>query len=383
MIYLDNAATTYPKPQLVANTVAMAMKKFGANPGRSGHNMSIAAATEVYECRKSLAKFFNAPGPECVVFTLNCTHAINTVIKGLLKPGDHVVTSCFEHNSVNRPLKALESKGVTVTEAKVYSGDNDATVNSFREALTAKTALIACTHASNVWGVRLPIARICALAHEYNIPVLVDAAQSAGHIPIDMAETKIDYLCLAGHKGLYGPMGVGALITTHGDKLSTLMQGGTGTNSESYLQSDVMPEKFESGTPNVIGIAGLHAGIKFLNSTGVQKISRHEHNLMKYLYRRLATLKNVELYMDEPSPEHFVPLLSFNVRDMHSEAVAAVLNRHGIYVRAGLHCAPGAHKLCGTLEQGAVRVCPSAFTRKQDIDALVNVIKNKALATKN
>ncbi len=377
MIYLDNAATTYPKPQLVANTVAMAMKKLGANPGRSGHNMSIAAATEVYECRKSLAKFFNAPGPECVVFTLNCTHAINTVIKGLLKPGDHVVTSCFEHNSVHRPLKALESKGVTVTEAKVYPGDNDATVNSFRESLTAKTALIACTHASNVWGVRLPIARICALAHEYNIPVLVDAAQSAGHIPIDMAETKIDYLCLAGHKGLYGPMGVGALITTHGDKLSTLVQGGTGTNSESYLQSDVMPEKFESGTPNVIGIAGLHAGIKFLNSTGVQKISSHEHNLMKYLYRRLAALKKVELYMDEPSPEHFVPLLSFNVRDMHSEAVAAVLNRHGIYVRAGLHCAPGAHKLCGTLEQGAVRVCPSAFTRRQDIDALVNVIKNK------
>lgn len=383
MIYLDNAATTYPKPQLVANTVAMAMKKFSANPGRSGHNMSIAAATEVYECRKSLAKFFNAPGPECVVFTLNCTHALNTVIKGLLKSGDHVVTSCFEHNSVNRPLKALESKGVTVTEAKVHPGDNDATVNAFREALTAKTALVACTHASNVWGVRLPIARICALAHEYNIPVLVDAAQSAGHIPIDMAETKIDYLCLAGHKGLYGPMGVGALITPHGDKLSTLVQGGTGTNSESYLQSDVMPEKFESGTPNVIGIAGLHAGIRFLNSTGVQKISRHEHNLMKYLYRRLAALKKVELYMDEPSPEHFVPLLSFNVRDMHSEAVAAVLNRHGIYVRAGLHCAPGAHKLCGTLEQGAVRVCPSAFTRKQDIDVLANVIKNKALATKN
>jgi cysteine desulfurase family protein len=377
MIYLDNAATTYPKPPIVANTVAMAMRKFGANPGRSGHNMSIAAATDVYECRKSLAKFFNAPGPECVVFTLNCTHAINTVIKGLLKPGDHVVTSCFEHNSVNRPLKALESKGVTVTEAKVHPGDNDATVNAFREALTAKTSLIVCTHASNVWGVRLPIARICALAHEYNIPVLVDAAQSAGHIPIDMAETKIDFLCVAGHKGLYGPMGVGALITPHGDKLSTLVQGGTGTNSESYLQSEVMPEKFESGTPNVIGIAGLHAGIKFLNSTGVQKISRHEHNLMKYLYRRLAALKKVELYMDEPSPEHFVPLLSFNVHGMHSEAVAVVLNRHGIYVRAGLHCAPGAHKFCSTLEQGAVRVCPSAFTRKQDIDTLVNIVNNK------
>lgn len=377
MIYLDNAATTYPKPQSVANAVTRAVKRLGANPGRSGHNMSIEAAKEVYECRKSLAKFFNAPGPECVVFTLNCTHAINTVIKGILKPGDHVVTSCFEHNSVNRPLKALENQGVTVTEARVYHGDNDATVNSFREAFTSKTSLVVCTHASNVWGVRLPVARICALAHEYNIPVLVDAAQSAGHIPIDVAEMKIDFLCLAGHKGLYGPMGVGVLITPYGDKVSTMVQGGTGTNSESYLQSDIMPEKLESGTPNVIGIAGLHAGIEFLNSTGMRRIATHEYDLMKYLYRRLNALEKVELYMDEPTPEYFVPLLSFNVNGMHSESVAATLNEHGIYVRAGLHCAPGAHKFCGTLEQGAVRICPSAFTRKRDIDALMHVIKNK------
>ncbi len=377
MIYLDNAATTYPKPPIVVNAVARAMRHLGANPGRSGHNMSIAAATEVYECRKSLAKFFNAPGPECVVFTLNCTHAINTVIKGLLKPGDHVVTSCLEHNSINRPLKALEDKGITVTEAKVSPGDNDATVNSFRNAINSKTALIACTHASNVWGVRLPIARICALAHEYNIPVLVDAAQSAGHIPIDIDEMKIDYLCLAGHKGLYGPMGVGVLITPHGDSLSTLVQGGTGTNSESYLQSDIMPEKFESGTPNVSGIAGLHAGIKFLKSTGLSKISTHEHNIIRYLYRQLKGLKKIELYMEAPTPEHFVPLLSFNISGMHSESVAAILNKHGIYVRAGLHCAPSAHKFCGTFEKGAVRVCPSAFTRMQDIDNLIYTIKNK------
>ncbi|MFR1179267.1 MAG: cysteine desulfurase [Acutalibacteraceae bacterium] len=375
MIYLDNAATTYPKPQNVANATMYALKKLGANPGRSGHNMSINAALEIYECRKSIAKFFNAKGPECVVFTLNCTHAINLVFKGLLKPGDHVVVSCLEHNAITRPLKALEEKGITFSEAKVFPGDNEATLDSFRNAINSKTVLIACTHASNVWGIRLPISRICAMAHEYGIPMLVDAAQSAGHIPIDLQETQIDYLCLAGHKGLYGPMGTGILITSHGEELPTIIEGGTGINSETYVQTNVMPEKFESGTQNLIGIAGLHAGIKFLNTAKVEKIAKHEHDLINYLYERLSELKNVELYMSRPDPKYFVPLLSFNVVGMHSENVGAILNKHQIYVRPGLHCAPAAHRFCETLERGAVRVCPSAFTRKSDIDALIEVVK--------
>ena len=375
MIYLDNAATTYPKPEMVINATAYAMKRLGANPGRSGHKVSIRAAQEVYECRKAVAKFFNASGAEDVVFTLNCTHAINMVIKGLLSGGEHVVISSLEHNAVTRPLKALEGRGISFTEAKVHPGDNEATLDEFRKAINSKTALIVCTHASNVWGIRLPISRISAMAHEYGIPMLVDAAQTAGHIPIDLKETKIDYLCVAGHKGLYGPMGTGILITSHGEELSTMIQGGTGINSETYLQTEVMPEKFESGTPNLGGIAGLHAGIKFLNTVKVERIARHEHNLIKYLYERLSEIERVELYMGKPNPEHFVPLLSFNVAGMHSEAVGEILNRHQIYVRPGLHCSPAAHKFCGTLEQGAVRVCPSAFTKKSDIDALINVIK--------
>ena len=375
MIYLDNAATSYPKPKSVVAATNYAINRLGANPGRSGHNMSIKSSLEIYECRKSIAKFFNAPGPECVIFTLNCTHAINFVFKGLLKPGDHVITSCIEHNAITRPLKALEELGITFSEAKVYPKDNEATLDSFRNAINSKTTLIACTHASNVWGIRLPISRICAMAHEYGIPMLVDAAQSAGHVPINLNEAKIDYLCLAGHKGLYGPMGTGVLITPHGESLSTIIQGGTGINSESYFQTDVVPEKFESGTQNLIGIAGLHAGIKFLNKSKIEKITKHEHNLINYLYDRLSEIKNVELYMSRPDPKYFVPLISFNIVGMHSEAVGEFLNKHQIYVRAGLHCAPAAHKFCNTLERGAVRVCPSAFTRKQDVDTLINVIK--------
>lgn len=375
MIYLDNAATSYPKPQLVSMAIMNAIKKFGANPGRSGHKMSIDSAFEIYECRKDIADFFSAPGPECVMFTLNCTHAINMVLKGLLKPGDHVVISSLEHNAVTRPLKALEHQGITFTEARVYPGDNESTLSSFRNAINSKTTLIACTHASNVWGIRLPISRICALAHEYGIPMLVDAAQSAGHIPIDLSETHIDYLCLAGHKGLYGPMGTGVLITSLGDTLSTIIEGGTGTNSESYLQTEVTPEKFESGTPNVIGISGLHAGIKFLKTKKVSNIARHEHQIINYLYENLVDIKHVELYMGKPVPEHFVPLLSFNISGLSSENVAAILNDRGIYVRPGLHCAPSAHRFCNTLDRGAVRICPSAFTKKQDIDFLLNCLK--------
>lgn len=375
MIYLDNAATTYPKPQTVVNSTIYAMKKLGANPGRSGHNMSIKTAQKIYECRKRVANFFNATGPECVIFTLNCTHAINMVFKGLLKPGDHVVVSCLEHNAITRPLKALEERGITFTEAKVFPGDHDSTLDSFRNAINSKTALIACTHASNVWGIRLPISRICAMAHEYGIPMLVDAAQSAGHIPIDLSETKIDYLCLAGHKGLYGPMGTGMLITSRGEELSTTIQGGNGINSESYLQTDVMPEKFESGTQNVPGIVGLHAGINFLKSATVEKIASHEHRLINYLYDGLAEMKNVELYMPCPNPQYFVPLLSFNVRGLHSETVGEILNKNQICVRPGLHCSPAAHRFCNTLERGAVRICPSAFTKKSEIDALLNVVR--------
>ena len=375
MIYLDNAATTYPKPPQVYNAMTKAMKKYGANPGRSGHKMSMESALEIYECRRVAAKMFNAPGEDCVAFTLNCTHATNMVLKGLLKPGDNVVTSCLEHNAIMRPLKKLEERGVTHTTAKVYPGDNDKTVDSFRKCITSKTALIVCTCASNVWGIKLPIERIAALAKVYGIPMMVDAAQGAGLVELDMEKYNIDYLCLAGHKGLYGPMGTGMLIASSANRLNTIIEGGTGTNSLSYYQPSDMPEKLESGTPNIIGIAGLRAGMEYVDRMGIEKICDHESKLMTYLYDRVEKMKHVELYMPRPDKKYFAPVVSFNIKGKDSESVGNILDSNGIEVRSGLHCAPAAHKFAGTLERGAVRVCPSVFTSQGEIDRLVNVIQ--------
>ncbi len=371
MIYLDNAATTYPKPVSVINAIDNALKNYGANPGRAGHNMSLAAAEEIYRCRSAVADFFRAPGPECVAFTLNCTHSINYVLKGLLKPGDHVVTSCLEHNAVMRPLQALSEQGITYTNALVFPGDNDATVNSFRKELRENTALIVCTHASNVFGIRLPIERIAALGHEYGIPILIDCAQSAGILPIDMEENKFDYLCIAAHKGLYGPMGTGILITPNGSLLKTIVEGGTGTSSAMLEQPQTMPERMESGTQNMPGIAGIHAGVEFVKAKSIDYIYKHEMELVQYMYRSLMKMKNIKLYTTEPVAPYFVPVLSFNVADQPSELIAQKLNQQGIAVRAGLHCAPVAHRAMGTLEQGAVRVCPSAFSNMNEMRSFV------------
>ena len=376
MIYLDNAATTYPKPTSVRNAMATALQRYGANPGRAGHTMSMDAAEEMFRCRTAAADFFHAPGPECVAFTLNCTHALNYVMKGLLRPGDHAVTSCLEHNAVARPLYALSRNGVEVTEARVYPGDNDATVDSFRHSLRPNTRLIVCTHASNVWGIRLPVERIAALGHQYGVPTAVDCAQTAGVLPIDLAGSGIDYLCVAGHKGLYGPMGTGLLITARGSELATVIEGGTGTVSAQAEQPLTMPDRMESGTQNMPGIAGLRAGIEFVLARGTDHILHHEMELIRRLYRRLAQMKGIRLYTEEPTERYFAPVLSFNVGDLPSEVVGKKLNERGIAVRAGLHCAPAAHRFYGTLEQGAVRVCPSAFSREEEMDRLALVLSS-------
>ena len=375
MIYLDNAATTYPKPQQVMNAVSIALRKYGANPGRSGHDLSIMAAEEIYRCREKVAELFHAPGPECVVFTLNCTQAANMVLKGFLKPGDHVVTSCLEHNAVMRPLHVLEEKGVTFTQAQVQIGDNDATVDAFRKALRPNTRMIFCTHASNVWGIRLPIERIAALAKQYEIPVAVDCAQSAGVLPIDMEDSGIDFLCIAGHKGLYGPMGTGILIVRDGSKLGTIIEGGTGTSSISYEQPETMPDRLESGTPNMPGISGLYAGINFVQKRGIEKIFQHEIRLMQILYDKLSEIDGVQLYTPRPNPAYSVPVLSLNIKGLSSETVGKYLNKRGIAVRPGLHCAPAAHNYMGTIQEGAVRVSPSVFNNGNEMNTLASFLK--------
>lgn len=374
MIYLDNSATTYPKPLAVREQMQKALRELGANPGRSGYEMSVRTSQAVFRCRERAAAMFGAPGPECVVFQPSCTQALNLVIKGYLKPGDHVVVSDIEHNAVMRPLKALEGRGVTYTKAVTVPGDNDATVDAFRKAIGLRTRLVVCTAGSNVFGIRLPVERIAALCHQYEAKICVDAAQTAGVVPISVTEGGIDYLCCAGHKGLYGPMGTGMLILREpSDPLATLVEGGTGTQSQSLLQPDDPPERYESGTQNVPGIIGLYAGMGFVQGVGMEKICRHEMSKISYLYECLSRMGAVKLYTPPPAAPYFVPVLSFNIEGRPSEWVGQALAKHGIAVRCGWHCAPCAHEKMGT--SGTVRVSPSAFTRPQEIDALVRRVR--------
>lgn len=376
MIYFDNSATTYPKPFTVSKAVMESIKKYGANPGRSGHSMSRISGMEVEKCRKVAADMFGVENPHNIAFTLNCTQALNMVIKGILKEGDHVVTSCIEHNAVMRPLNKLKKDGlITYTVAQVYPGNNDMTVDSFRKAINSKTKLIVCTHASNVWGIKLPIERISALAKIYGIPILVDGAQSGGLIPINLKNSYIDFLCLAGHKGLYGPMGTGMLITNKADMLGTIIEGGTGTDSMILCQPKNMPQKFESGTPNMWGISGLRAGMEFVMAKGIKNIVAHENELILYLYDKLKKINGVKLYMPRPENKYFVPLLSFNMEGYISDEIGKILDNNSIEVRTGLQCAPKAHEFAGTAKTGVVRVSPSVFNKKAEIDRLVEIIK--------
>ena len=377
MIYLDNSATTFPKPTAVRKAMNDAVTQYGANPGRSGHSMSIRASEEIFRCRSEAASMFGASSPDNVVFTLNCTHAINIVLKGLLRKGDHVVISDMEHNAVVRPLYALKERGISYSVAKISEDDPDETLASFRDSLKDNTKLVVCTHVSNVWGIRLPIERITALCHQYGAEVLIDASQSAGMLPLSMGDIGIDYLCTSGHKGLYSPMGVGMLITSKGGRLNTFIEGGTGSNSAMFEQPDIMPDRFESGTQNLPAIAGLRAGIKFVTSITPEKIHAHEIMLLQNLYDRLAENKRVILYTPRPDMLHSGGVLSFNIKDADSEVTADYLNtRYGIAVRAGLHCAPLAHKHFGTEKQGTVRVSPSYFTSIRDMAVLSQAINS-------
>ena len=381
MIYFDNGATTFPKPKTVVNAVNRAMLT-GANPGRSGHQMSVRAGELLYQCRVDAARLFDFDKPENVVFTLNCTTALNTVIQGLLRGGGHAVISSLEHNAVLRPLEALRSRGVTYSVAGVEEGDSEQTVNNFRRALQPDTKLVVCTHASNVFGIRLPVERIAALCRIYHIPFCLDAAQSAGVFPISMRDSCIDYLCTAGHKGLYGPMGTGLLLVNSERLPHSLIQGGTGSLSAQRKMPDMLPDRYESGTPNLPGIAGLNAGIRFVSRQGIQGILRHELRLAQRLYDMLSVCDGVQLYTARPEADTHAPVVSFNVGNYDSEEVASVLNdRYGIAVRAGLHCAPLAHEYFGTQYRGTVRAVMSVFNNNAQVERLceaINKISKKA-----
>ena len=380
MIYWDNAATTWPKPTMVRHAVWEALGKYGGNPGRAGHRLSLATAEQVYLCREEVAAFFGLEDPSGVIFTANCTTALNMVIGGLLKEGGRVLTSDLEHNAVMRPLAAL-TPYYPRYDVVPWCVDEEELVDRFHRAIRPDTRLLVCTHASNVFGVTFPIKRLGEMAHRYDIPICVDAAQTAGVLPIDMKRDHIDYLCVAPHKGLYAPMGTGLLLCREQAQVPALIRGGTGSHSLSVEQPKELPDRLESGTPNVAGICGIRAGVGFVRGKGQAAIYDHEMRCLQYVYDRLNDHPRIRLYTPRPKLGQSAPVLSFNLENVASEQTAEWLDGEGIAVRAGLHCAPSAHRHFGTLEQGAVRLAPSAFSTQEEVARLCEVFYKIAQKT--
>lgn len=371
MIYLDNAATTFPKPQKVISEMSHCMKYFCANPGRSGHDMASKMASKIYDTRESLADFFNISDPLRIVFTSNATESLNLAIKGFLNPGDHVITTAMENNSVLRPLKEMRDIAVTIIPADKCGRISTIDVEA---AICPRTRLIICTHSSNVCGTILPIKSIGAICKKHRIRFLVDASQSAGILPIDVEENGIDMLACPGHKSLFGPQGTGFLYVGQGIRLKPLKEGGTGTDSANLHQPLYFPEGYESGTLNGPGIIGLGEGIKFINKITLSTISQWENHICAILTESLCNMNNVTVY-GPFSCEEKTAIVAFNINNVDCEETAYRLNKDfGIAVRSGYHCAPLAHKTLGTFGIGSVRMSLSIFNTKEDVSKAVNAI---------
>ena len=382
MVYLDNAATTGKKPMSVIKAVNSTLLELSANPGRGGHKASVRASEAIYGVRQKVAKLFGASGEDRVVFTPSCTASINIVLKGILDRGDGIVISSLEHNSVTRPCETLRKAGVEVSVAEVIFGDNDATVRSFERAIKSNTKAVLCTHASNVTGEIMPIAKIGALCKQKGILFIVDAAQTAGVIPIDMQSMSIDFLCIAPHKGLYAPMGTGILIAEK-EIAHPLIEGGTGVNSAVAVQPLEYPERLESGTVNLPGIIGIGAGVDFVTSKGIENIYKAELDISRYIYNGILKTSGCVLYTPIPEYGKFVPVVSFNIRGISASDTSELLDKADIAVRGGLHCAPFAHKRLGTIEGGTVRVSPAIFNTKRDADIFLFALKRISFNYKN
>ncbi len=374
-VYLDNAATTYPKPESVLVAMDRFSREVGGNPGRSGHHRSLAAGRAVLRARDALAVLLGASDPSRVIFTKNATEALNLAIKGRLGTGGHAVVSCLEHNSVWRPLEGLASHGVSYSIVPC-AGDGCVDAAAAREAITPDTRMLIFMHASNVLGTLLPVADLAAVAHERGIPLLVDAAQTAGCYPIDVEEMGIDLLAFTGHKELFGPQGTGGLYIAPGLELAPLLEGGTGSNSRDPHQPEFLPDRFEAGTPNGVGLAGLHAGVEFILAEGMDRIRAHARELTGRLMEGLRSLPHVTLYGTADAAGR-VGIVSFNVEGFDSSEVASLLDeRYNICVRSGLHCAPLAHRALGTLERGTIRASVSYLTTADDVDYLLASLRN-------
>ena len=374
MIYLDNAATTYPKPKKVYDEVLASLKTYGGNPGRGSHSLSLSAAEKIYECRVSLSELFGLDAPERAVFTLNTTYAINTVIKGILHQGDHVLISDLEHNSVFRPIYRLACEGVIKYSVfPSFAGkphtDEDI-LDGINSRINMKTRLVFCTHASNICSEILPIKKIGELCRKRGVIFAVDAAQSAGHHTIDMKAFCIDALCVPGHKGLYGPQGCGALLLGDGVTLNTLAEGGNGVSSLEGKMPELPPERYESGTLPTPAIAGLCEGIKEIRELGTAKIRSHEAALFRYARSRLSEIDGIKIY----APDAEGSVLLFNSEKMPPDALGEHLNKLDICIRTGYHCAALAHKALGTQNSGAARISFGIYNTFEDIDTLCEAL---------
>ncbi len=381
MIYFDNAATSYPKPPNVTNAVCKCISEYGGNPGRSGHKMSLKAAKVVYQMRENAANFFALNDSEQVILTKNCTEALNIAIFGIMKNGGNAIVSHFEHNSVMRPLEYLKKRKIADYKiAKVSFENPNIVIHEFERLIDPETKMIICTHASNVTGKVAPIAEIAEICHRRGLIFCLDASQTAGIIKINMEKDGIDILCCPGHKSLFGPTGTGLLLFRKNVNISPIMFGGTGSTSGNLDMPDFFPDMLESGTVNVIGAAGLSAGISFINRVGLDQIYMHEMLLSKRFYNRLAEMPHILLYSSIPTENKAVATVSFNVKGKASTDVADLLDEYGIAVRSGLHCAPFAHSFIGTRDIGTVRASFSFFNTIHEVDYACHIIeklKNK------
>jgi cysteine desulfurase / selenocysteine lyase len=377
MIYLDHAATSWPKPREVIEAMADFLERAGGNPGRAGHRLSIEAGRIVYDVRETLAEFFNASDPLRIIFTANATHAVNLCFYGILRPGDHVITSSMEHNAVMRPLRDLESKGIHLSVVpcnKNGSMDPEAVAQAMRPS----TRIVAVTHASNVTGTILPIAEIADIAHKSGAFMLVDAAQTAGVLPIDVQATKIDLLAFTGHKGLQGPQGTGGLVIGNSmrvNDIEPLWRGGTGSRSASEIQPEELPDKFESGTLNGPGIAGLGAGVRYIMKRGIEAIRAQEMSLTQQMVDGIQSLDGVTVH-GPTDVACRTSIVSFTAAGRRVSEIGLRLDEEfGILSRVGLHCAPAAHRTIGTFPEGTVRLALGLHTTREEVASVIDAAK--------
>jgi len=377
MIYLDNAATSWPKPPGVAEAMVHFLDEVGANPGRAGHRLAVEAGRIVYNAREAVAELFNAPDPLRIAFGPNVTEALNLALRGLLRPGDHVITSSMEHNSVMRPLRALERQGVELTVVGCSREGFLDPADVVEAAIRPQTRMVALNHASNVVGTLLPVAEVGRICRQHGLLLLVDAAQTGGAYPVDVQADAIDLLGFTGHKSLGGPMGTGGLIVgerVDEKRMEPLKRGGTGSRSEHEEQPDFLPDMCESGTPNAVGLAGLEAGVRWVLERGVEAIRAHEVALTQRLIAGLCAIPGVTAYGCRDA-ELQTATVSFNIAGVEPSEVGLRLDdEYGIMCRVGLHCAPAAHRTLGTFPVGTVRFGLSAFNTMDEVEAALAAV---------